>query len=972
MRATVLCTLALLVGLSTLHAQESSKVPLDHSAYDEWRTIEGEALSRDGHWLLYGLAPQDGDAELRVHGLELDSLYAVPRGSEAAFTADGAFAVFLIGPELALVRQARREEKKKDDLPQDSLGILDLATGEVVRVERVKSFQLPEDVGGWLAYLLERPVEEDSAAEEETVPGEQPDTAHVEQEPDTALVPQEPDTAQAEEKDDDEVGTPLVLRHLTTGEERRFEHVMEYVFAKDGRRLAYAVSSPDGSGDGVWVVELASGESVPLLTGRGTYESLAFDEEGRQVAFLTNRDDVDAEQPSYALYHWRVGMEGARRAAHEGAEGVPQGWWVSEHGEPSFSENGRRLFFGTAPRPAPEPEDSLLDEEKVTVDIWHWQDPYLQPMQLDRLDEERKRHYTAVVHLRHGTVVQLATLTVPEVAVGAEGDADVALGSSVLPYRQLRSWDFPWYRDVYLVDVRTGERELLLEKTQARPSLSPDAKYVAWYDNREEAWFAQSTRGGGSVKLTQGIPHPLYDEEDDTPSPPSPYGSAGWTEDDREFLVYDRHDIWATDPTGRSAPRNLTEGMGRAENLRFRYVRLDPEEEAIADEQPLLLGAIHYHTKAAGFFRARVEGDAQPQRLLFMDRRFTTPRKARDADRFFFHRSSVDEFPDVWVSDLDFAEPRRVSDANPQQADYLWATVELVEWRSTDGVPLQGLLYAPEDFDPSRQYPLIVYFYERNSHNLHTHYPPLPHRSVIRPTFYASRGYVVFIPDIVYREGYPGQSALDCVVPGVLEVARRGFIDEENIGMQGHSWGGYQIAYMVTRTNLFKAAAGGAPVSNMTSAYGGIRWGSGMSRMFQYERTQSRIGASLWEAPLRYLENSPVFWADKIETPLLMMHNDQDGAVPWYQGIELFVALRRLGKPAWLVNYNGEPHWPTTYANKRDWNIRLQQFFDHYLKGAPAPEWLVRGVPALEKGRTLGLELVGQEAAVPQEGGSPR
>ena len=286
------------------------------------------------------------------------------------------------------------------------------------------------------------------------------------------------------------------------------------------------------------------------------------------------------------------------------------------------------------------------------------------------------------------------------------------------------------------------------------------------------------------------------------------------------------------------------------------------------------------------------------------------------------------------------------------------------------GEPLAGLLYKPDDFDASKKYPMMVYFYERNSNNLHSHHPPIPHRSVIRPTFYASRGYLVFIPDITYEVGYPGEGAMKAVIPGVLEVIDRGFVDEENIGTQGHSWGGYQIAFMVTKTNIFKAAAGGAPVANMTSAYGGIRWGSGMSRMFQYEKTQSRLGGTLWESPLRYIENSPVFWADKVETPLLMMHNDHDTAVPWEQGIEMFVALRRLGKPAWLVNYNDEPHWPTTYANKVDWNVRLQQFFDHYLMGAPAPVWLAEGVPAVVKGTTLGYELVAKHP-VTSGGGNP-
>lgn len=426
------------------------------------------------------------------------------------------------------------------------------------------------------------------------------------------------------------------------------------------------------------------------------------------------------------------------------------------------------------------------------------------------------------------------------------------------------------------------------------------------------------------------------------------------------FLIYDRYDVWELDLATPGEPRNVTDFVGRRQRVRLRVVDLDPDSDTVPIDEPLLLSAFEEETKASGFYTDRVDGLAPPDELVMTDHRFGRPVRADDAGVLMFTRESVADFPNLWVSSPGIADMRQISDANPQQAEYRWATAELVQARSIDGRMLEGLLYKPDDFDPERQYPMMVYFYERNADGLHAHHPPIPHRSVIRPTFYASRGYLVFIPNIVYETGYPGESALKCVIPGVLDLVAQGFVDPGAIGVQGHSWGGYQIAYLVTKTNLFRAAAGGAPVSNMTSAYGGIRWASGMSRMFQYKRTQSRLGASLWEAPLRYLENSPVFWADKVETPLMMMHNDHDGAVPWYQGIEMFVALRRLGKPAWLVNYNDEPHWPTTYANKRDWNIRMQQFFDHYLTGAPAPRWLEEGIPAVEKGRTLGLESVEQ------------
>jgi dipeptidyl aminopeptidase/acylaminoacyl peptidase len=339
------------------------------------------------------------------------------------------------------------------------------------------------------------------------------------------------------------------------------------------------------------------------------------------------------------------------------------------------------------------------------------------------------------------------------------------------------------------------------------------------------------------------------------------------------------------------------------------------------------------------------------------DVRFSTPTKADDADVFVLTRSTFREFPDLWVSGPDFQDMEKISYANPQQEEYVWGDAEIIEWVSNDGIPLQGILVKPDGFDPSEKYPMMVYFYERSSDGLHSYRPPSPGTSV-NQSFYVSRGYVYFVPDIPYEIGHPGESAIDAVVPGVLKIVDQGYVDKDRIGAQGHSWGGYQLAYMITRTNIFAAVEGGAPVSNMTSAYGGIRWDSGMNRQFQYEHTQSRIGGSLWEETLRYINNSPLFEADKVQTPFLMIHNDQDGAVPWYQGIEFYMALRRLQKPVWMLNYNGERHGLRQRPNMEDWTIRMQQFFDHYLKGAPAPVWMEKGVPAVLKGKEFGLELV--------------
>lgn len=935
---------------------------LEHEDYAVWNRIRGQQLSTDGRWLLYSLVPGDGDGELTVRTVESDRRFTRARGTDAHFTNDSRYVVFTIAPEEEAVKEADRESVPKNEQPKDSIGIMDLrsvfpagggVTSEHFTAERVQSFKLPEDAAGFVAYLLEKPVpDEADEGDEEAASPERPPRGR-----------RSGDDEDEEDDDDKAEGTVLVLRVLATGEEHRYEHVTDYLFSADGERLYYSASNEDGTADGVYAVETATGEATPVVTGEGEYEQLALNEEGRSVAFLSNAPDWDADQPAFTLF-----VDGEARAT-EGGAGIPDGWWINERGDVSFSEDGSRVFFGTSPRPEPEKdEEDDDDDEEVVLDIWNWKDPYMMPMQLLQAESERNRSFMAVTHVDGGPSVQLATQEIPNVSVGRDGDADVALGTTDIPYRQLLSWDGR-YNDLYIIDVETGARERAVEALRGRGQLSPGAKYLYWWNGFEMAWFAMNVEDGELVEISAGIPHPVHNILNDVPQAPRPADQAVWTEDDERVLIYDRYDIWLVDPTGREAPRNVTEGVGRSEGIRFRYVREDSDEEAVDLDREALLSAFNLTTKQDGYYRDRLGRNDRPQRLVMGDFDLSSPTKAEDADVVIFTRQTFTEFPDLWTSSSDFSDMTRLSDANPQQSEYRWGTAELVEWNSNDGVPLQGILYKPDGFDPTQKYPMMVYFYERMSDRLHRYTVPAAGSSSINYSFYVSRGYVLFIPDIPYEIGHPGESAIDAVIPGVLSVVTKGFIDTDKIGVQGHSWGGYQIAHMITRTNLFAAAEAGAPVVNMTSAYGGIRWGSGRVRQFQYERAQSRIGGSLWERPLEFIENSPLFQADKIQTPLLMLHNDKDGAVPWYQGIEMFSAMRRLGKPTWMLNYNGEAHGLRKEQNRKDWAIRMQQFFDHYLMDAPPAVWMVRGVPAVLKGRTLGLELVTKPISEQPDGG---
>ena len=961
--------LVLLFGLvlpTLAGAQQEEKKPLDHDAYDIWNSIGSRELSSDGRWIVYTVVPGKGDGTLLVKEVNGDgeAVLTVERGSDPAMTADSRFLVFTIEPMQSVVDSLEAEGKRGDDLPDDSLGVVDLSAlsgsaPEIVKAAGVRSWQLPEDEGAYLAYLLEEAPEpeETEEPEEEREPAPEEEAGEEEE----------------EEERDKEEGRPLVFRNLVSGEESRFEDVTAYAFSEEGAWLVYTASNEDGTADGIYSLGTDSGEAEGILTGEGEYTGMAISDDEDRVAFLTNRDDWEADQPEFTLYHAFLGQGEARAVAREGTAGIPEGWWVSEHGDLAFSDEGTRLFFGSAPRPEPEPEEEIPEDEKVVVDIWNWRDPLIQPMQKVRADRERERTYLAYASTDDFQVVQLATEEIPEVRVPAEGEADVAAGLATLKYGPLVSYDAT-YGDIYLIDMATGDAELVVEKLRNpglsyRGGFSPDGRYLYYWEGFEKDWFVVDTRDGTSRNVTADLPRPTWDELDDHPQTPPPYGSAGWLEGNEGFLVYDRFDLWSVDPSGARTPENLTEGVGRENDLRLRYV--DPGADygfgggALDDADPVptgedvLLSAFHIYTKQDGFYRDNFGEDREPRRLIMDDYAFSSPRAAEDADVYLITRQTFQEYPDLWITDPDFERWNRISDANPQQDEYLWGSAELVEWVSNDGIPLQGVLIKPENFDPSGEYPMMVYFYERMSDRLHRYTTIRPGGSSVIPAFYVSRGYVFFIPDIPYEIGHPGESALDAVVPGVLKVVDEGYVDPDRIGVQGHSWGGYQIAHMITRTNLFAAAEAGAPVSNMTSAYGGIRWGSGMSRQFQYERTQSRIGGSLWEETLRYINNSPLFEADKIHTPLLMMHNDEDTAVPWYQGIEMYMAMRRLERPVWLLNYNGEPHGLRRDANRKDWMIRMQQFFDHYLKGAPAPVWMEEGVSAVEKGRNLGLELTG-------------
>jgi dipeptidyl aminopeptidase/acylaminoacyl peptidase len=951
---TLLFVLSLLVSTS-VHAQQSPiKRPLTHGDYDSWRAIQGQSLSRDGKFVAYALVPQDGDGEVVVRNLVTGAEWRHSRGAQLVnppqrtpeaepqvgppggpafggkpvFTADTRFVVFQIQPTRAETERAKKEKKKPEEMPKNALGIMDLSTSDVTRIERVKSFQVPEEGKGFIAYLLETKPDEKKADEKK---------------PDTPTALSSNRRAGAKKK---EYGADLVLRNTADKSERSFSDVVEYTISKDAKNLVFAVSSKKEETNGAYALATSSADApVPLLAGKGKYTKLTWDDKQTQLALLSDRDDAASDQPRLKLYRWDRKSGAAAELVSTTTQNFKPGYVISDKGPITFSLDGTRVFFGVAPPAAPEREDGedASSDDKVSVDLWHWKDDYIQPMQKVRAEQERNRSYRAVFNIADNKYAQLGDETLQ--GVNPSSDGRWALGTDDRAYRILIGYDDESNSsDVAIVNTSDGTRKPVMKKHHWGFTWSPGGKYALFYDGKD--WNTISIPDGKIVNLTRALPVKFWRESHDSPSTPPSYGNAGWTSDDRYVLLYDQFDIWQVAPDGSNA-KTFTDGVGRKEKIQFRYVKLDPQEKGVDPAKPLLLTAENIWTRDSGFYRDRIDG-RMPEKLVMAAKDFNPPSKARDADVYLLTASTFNEFPDLLVTSSTFKELTKVSDANPQKAQLLWGNSELVRFKNLDGVPLSAMLIKPENFDPNKKYPMIVYIYETLSENVHRFVDPRPGHS-INASFYASNGYLVLEPDIVYTIGHPGQSALNCVLPAIQSVVDKGFVDEKAIGIQGHSWGGYQIAYMITQTTRFKAASAGAPVANMTSAYSGIRWGTGLPRQFQYEHTQSRIGANLWEAPMLYLENSPVFRADRVQTPLLMIHNDADDAVPWYQGIEYYLALRRLGKEAYLFSYNGEPHGLRKRQNQKDYTMRLQQYFDYFLKGAPEPEWMVKGIPYLQR-----------------------
>ncbi len=748
-----LCSLAPL-GLA-------QKKPLDHSVYDSWKSVRGTSLSHDGKWILYTIAPQEGDTKVEIKSLATDKTYTIDRGSSVAFSNDSKYVVATIVPPVAEVKKATKDKVPAADMPKNTLWILNLSSGETTKIASVTSFQLPAEDSGYFTYRPE-PAKPEPKTDAKPAAPAPPATAA---QPGGRGARRGAGAGAPAAASSTPSGAPIVIRNITTGKEQKIENVGDAVISKDGSILAYTVTSKDGKDDGVYWLDILKGTKKSVYSGKAKASKLVLNDETKRIAYLCDPSAEPAKAPAepksaaapassqkpadskpakadvpkpsnLSVFVYDPKTDKSSRLASKDTPSIPKGWAISENGALSFSEKGTRLFFGTAPKPAEEKKDDTPDAEKVSVDIWNWKDSRIMPQQLLQASADQKRTYQAVVSIGSGDVSQLETEALPNVSVSLKGEGEYAIGSSDLNYRLEASWDSD-YVDIYLINLKTHSTQKVLQKSEGRLGFSAEAKYLSGYDPKLRQYFVIDPK---TLKRTDfKVPTALYNELEDTPSTPSPYGEAGWTKGDARLLVYDAFDIWSIDPTGKVSPQNLTFGTGRNYELRFRYMNLDPEAKSIDTSKPLLINAFNADTKAAGFYNLDLNAShPRPTKIFMANKVFSVPLKAKNADVISYTQQDFIEFPDVWVAKSDFSAARKLSNANPQQAQYNWGTTELVSWTSADGQKLQGILIKPENFTYGKKYPMITYFYERNSDTLNAYRTPAPSASTVNLTYFAS------------------------------------------------------------------------------------------------------------------------------------------------------------------------------------------------------------------------------------------
>lgn len=755
----------------------------------------------------------------------------------------------------------------------------------------------------------------------------------------------------------------LVLLNLITGRREEFKNVTDVSFDSYGTTLLLE-STIEKQNTLKWV-NLKSNKEVNIWSGRNdaTISGIEFDKNSNQLSFLV------IEPYGASVYYYKVGMDRALKKLDDQNQSLTNGLKISSI--KGFSENGKYLFINLekAKQLMPKSNPNL-----ASVDIWSYKDEILHPRQTKKNRFSRLGSKVELVidvaENKDGILLNSDELNICSLAFGDH----IILTSDTLPDREYW-WPHAPKPSEWVASLKDGSRRPLLKERTGISSLSasPGGRWFTWWDEEHALWMIYEIATGEIRNLSSFLPYTLATEAEYratiVSSPVAPI--AGWFTNDSFLLVYDNYDIWKLDPYGKKSAINITKGYGRRNKIELRLLNEHEDEERpiiyVGNENVILVG-YNQENKYNGFFRINLGKAIEPELLSmgpvtwYRHQSQAFPTGLRPIKGGVGHNSgwilvgqSDKEFPNYYYTQ-DFKKYKALTNLCPQKK-YNWLTTALLTWDLPDGRKSQGILFKPESLDSNKKYPVIFNFYEKESHNMYKFPMPGLTGADINIPWYVSRGYLVFTPDIYYGNGSKtglssGHYALNAVESAINVLGAISYVDTTRMAINGHSFGGLETNYILTHSKRFVAAAEGAGFTDVMSSYLTLTGDALVnsldiqSNQEHKERDHELYGATPWERPDLYLDNSAVWSADKTSAPLLIFHNKDDDQVQWRQGVEMYMALRRLGKPCWMLQYDKGKHILWDRAEAKDYTIRLTQFLDHYLKGLPAPLWMTQGVPA--------------------------
>ncbi|TSJ36576.1 S9 family peptidase [Mucilaginibacter corticis] len=901
------CLYLSLWGFASDALCQSGKVPdiahkktLDLESIKKWPEIDNEIISRDGVFIAYNIQNTDGSNELVVKSIATHREIKLGNGKESKFTNDSHFLFF--------------------KTTADSIWKVELYSGKLEFVDQGQYLELPGSNSNWVIY---KPTKSKG----------------------------------------------WTIYNAISGKKGEYNTAVECFFSHTGQDvLIYKTGSQENkNADYVlsWL-NLENDKEIQIYKGN-RLSNVVFDFNDQQLAFISSNGE--STYRGNKIWYYKKGTQGAKILIDSVVEDLPHSY-VGEK-KMFFDKQGKRLFFYSGNRVARKSEDESV--KGTMVNVWNYKDEELQSDQLNSIQERsisRKLCLSVIDVENSEKVIQLQQVS-DMMLIGLNATEDFALfTANINGDSRENSWRLTARPDIYIVNTKDGSRKLIKSRLRGFDvRFSVGGKYVIWYDNQLNAWFTYNVRTENTVNITSNLKSRIDAENDANALSSISEGIAGWLGNDHLLLIYDRNDIWAIDPEGEKQPINVTNGYGKAHNIRFR--RLDFGTNHFNLNDTIILSAFNTKTKQAGFFSVSLGRD-NLRKLVMADKGYYFPPRygssilgkaqfkpvrATNNNVFLTRIMSGGEYSNLYYTS-DFTSFSQLTSLSPQK-DYNWYKEQLIHWKLPNGNETSGILYKPEDFDNTKRYPVIFYYYERESDYLNSFITPNLSDGTISIPWLVSHGYIVCVPDIYhYIAGYPSKNAYNAVVSAADYLSKLPWINKNKMALAGHSFGGYETNCILTQTSIFAAAFEAAGICNVIDDYLEPRRKDGMGRIgFYYETGQGRMASSFWENPKRYIDNSPIFEAAKVNTPLLIMHNTNDVAVPWTQGYVWFNALQRLGKEVWMLQYDNEGHVMSDDQNKVDFSQRVMQFFDYYLMGKQAPKWLKYGIPASMKGTDNGLKI---------------